>query len=81
MQWGWSATEKEAFAVMDAFAEAGGTFLDTADVYSNWVEGNRGGVAEEIIGRWMKKDQPSMIFHHPPRKRRLIARRGAYKNV
>jgi aryl-alcohol dehydrogenase-like predicted oxidoreductase len=37
----------------DAFVEAGGNSIDTADVYSNWVEGNPGGVAEEIIGRWM----------------------------
>ncbi len=54
MQWGWSATEEAAFEVMDAFVEAGGTFIDTADVYSNWVEGNNGGVSEEIIGRWLK---------------------------
>jgi aryl-alcohol dehydrogenase-like predicted oxidoreductase len=39
---------------MDAFVAAGGNFLDTADVYSRWVEGNPGGVSEEIIGRWMK---------------------------
>src|SRR5690349_15856081 len=54
MQFGWSADEQASFAVMDAFAEAGGTFLDTADVYSRWVEGNPGGVSEEIIGRWMQ---------------------------
>jgi aryl-alcohol dehydrogenase-like predicted oxidoreductase len=40
---------------MDAFVEAGGNFIDTADVYSRWVEGNSGGVAEEIIGRWIKQ--------------------------
>jgi aryl-alcohol dehydrogenase-like predicted oxidoreductase len=54
MQWGWTATEAQAFAVMDAFVEAGGNFLDTADVYSRWVPGNPGGVSEQIIGRWMK---------------------------
>lgn len=54
MQWGWTATEEDAFAVMDAFVEHGGNFLDTADVYSRWAEGNPGGVAEQIIGRWMK---------------------------
>ena len=54
MQWGWTATEAQAFQVMDAFAEAGGNFLDTADVYSRWVEGNPGGVSEMIIGRWVK---------------------------
>jgi aryl-alcohol dehydrogenase-like predicted oxidoreductase len=40
---------------MDAFVEAGGTFIDTADIYSRWAEGNPGGVSEEIIGRWMKE--------------------------
>jgi len=54
MQWGWTATEEQAIQVMDAFVEAGGNFIDTADVYSRWVEGNPGGVSEEIIGRWMK---------------------------
>jgi len=54
MQWGWTATREQAFRVMDAFVEAGGNFLDTADVYSRWVEGNPGGVSETIIGEWMK---------------------------
>ena len=54
MQWGWTATEAQGFEVMDAFVEAGGNFLDTADVYSRWVEGNPGGVSEMIIGRWVK---------------------------
>jgi aryl-alcohol dehydrogenase-like predicted oxidoreductase len=55
MQWGWTADEPTSFAVMDAFVAAGGNFIDTADVYSRWAEGNRGGVSEEIIGRWMKE--------------------------
>ncbi|GGR42013.1 aldo/keto reductase [Streptomyces roseolus] len=50
---GWSADEERSFAVLDAYAAAGGNFLDTADVYSEWVEGNRGGESETIIGRWM----------------------------
>ena len=54
MQWGWTADEDTAIAVMDAFVAAGGTFIDTADIYSRWAEGNPGGVSEEIIGRWMK---------------------------
>jgi aryl-alcohol dehydrogenase-like predicted oxidoreductase len=54
MQWGWTADEATSCAVMDAFAEAGGSFLDTADVYSRWAKDNPGGVSEEIIGRWMK---------------------------
>jgi aryl-alcohol dehydrogenase-like predicted oxidoreductase len=55
MQWGWTATEDEAFATMDAFVAAGGNFIDTADVYSRWAKGNPGGVSEQIIGRWMKE--------------------------
>ncbi len=54
MQFGWTADEGSAFGVMDAFGEAGGNFLDTANVYSRWVPGNPGGVSEEIIGRWLK---------------------------
>ncbi|MEU3395563.1 aryl-alcohol dehydrogenase-like predicted oxidoreductase [Streptomyces filamentosus] len=50
---GWSADEQRSFAVLDAYAAAGGNFLDTADVYSEWVEGNEGGESETIIGRWM----------------------------
>lgn len=55
MQWGWTADEATSFEVMDAYMAAGGNFLDTADVYSRWVEGNPGGVSEEIIGRWMQE--------------------------
>jgi aryl-alcohol dehydrogenase-like predicted oxidoreductase len=55
MQWGWTADEKTAFTIMDAFIENGGNFLDTADFYSRWIPGHSGGVSEEIIGRWMKE--------------------------
>lgn len=55
MQFGWTADEAASFAVMDAFAEAGGNFIDTADIYSNWAAGNTGGDSERIIGRWMKE--------------------------
>ena len=54
MNFGWTADEKTSFAVMDAFAEAGGNFIDTADIYSRWVDGNDGGVSEEVIGRWLR---------------------------
>jgi aryl-alcohol dehydrogenase-like predicted oxidoreductase len=50
---GWTADEQQSFAVLDAFADAGGTFIDTADVYSAWVPGHRGGESEEVLGRWM----------------------------
>jgi aryl-alcohol dehydrogenase-like predicted oxidoreductase len=54
MQFGWTADEAASFDVMDAYVEAGGNFIDTADIYSSWAPGNPGGVSEEIIGRWMK---------------------------
>ncbi len=54
MQFGWTTDEPSACAVMDAFVEAGGNFIDTADIYSNWAPGNPGGVSEQIIGRWMR---------------------------
>jgi aryl-alcohol dehydrogenase-like predicted oxidoreductase len=51
---GWSANESQSQAVLDAFDSLGGNFIDTADVYSEWVEGNKGGESETIIGNWMK---------------------------
>jgi len=54
MQFGWTADEAASFAVLDAYTAAGGNFIDTADIYSNWVAGNGGGEAESVIGRWMK---------------------------
>ena len=54
MQFGWTADEPTSFAVMDAFQEAGGNFIDTADIYSNWVgEASYSGKSEEVIGRWV----------------------------
>jgi aryl-alcohol dehydrogenase-like predicted oxidoreductase len=50
---GWTADEAESFAILDAYAAAGGNFVDTADGYSQWVPGHRGGESEEIVGRWM----------------------------
>lgn len=54
MQFGWTTDEPSSFAVLDAYVDAGGNFLDTADIYSSWADGNPGGVSEEILGRWMK---------------------------
>ena len=50
---GWTADAAQSFAVLDAYAAAGGNFIDTADSYSAWVEGNSGGESESIIGDWM----------------------------
>jgi aryl-alcohol dehydrogenase-like predicted oxidoreductase len=54
MQFGWSADEPTSQAIMDAYYQAGGNFIDTADIYTIWTPGNPGGVSEEMIGRWMK---------------------------
>ncbi|MEU7428425.1 aldo/keto reductase [Streptomyces sp. NPDC040750] len=51
---GWTADEQTSFAVLDAYTAAGGNFVDTADSYSAWIEGNKGGESETIIGKWVK---------------------------
>ncbi|MDB5680659.1 MAG: alcohol dehydrogenase [Sphingomonas bacterium] len=51
---GWTADKATSFAVLDAFADAGGTLVDTADVYSAWVPGHKGGESETVIGEWLK---------------------------
>src|SRR5438309_5031777 len=53
---GWTADEPTSFAILDAFVDAGGAMIDTADVYSAWVPGHRGGESETVIGRWLKRD-------------------------
>ncbi|MGK5630353.1 aldo/keto reductase [Streptomyces sp. URMC 123] len=50
---GWTADKDESFAILDAYAAAGGNFIDTADVYSAWVPGNSGGESETVIGEWL----------------------------
>lgn len=52
---GWTADEKTSFDLLDAFFDAGYNAIDTADVYSSWVDGHKGGESEEIIGRWLKR--------------------------
>src|SRR3954453_17072576 len=52
----WTADEPTSFAVLDAFVDAGGNMIDTADVYSAWVPGHQGGESERLIGRWLKSD-------------------------
>ena len=51
---GWSVDERTTFALLDAFVDAGFNLIDTADVYSAWVDGNQGGESETLIGRWLK---------------------------
>jgi aryl-alcohol dehydrogenase-like predicted oxidoreductase len=52
---GWTADERTSFRLLDALVESGFNFVDTADVYSVWAPGNRGGESETIIGRWLRK--------------------------
>ena len=52
---GWTATGEEAFRILDRFVAAGGTMIDTADVYSAWVPGHQGGESESLIGEWLKR--------------------------
>jgi aryl-alcohol dehydrogenase-like predicted oxidoreductase len=51
----WTADEETSFAILDAFVGAGGTMIDSADVYSAWVPGHTGGESERLIGRWLEK--------------------------
>lgn len=50
---GWTAGERESFAVLDAYVDAGGNFIDTADQYAAFVPGYHGGESETMIGRWL----------------------------
>ncbi len=50
---GWTADESKSFEVLDAFVAAGLNFIDTADAYSAWVPGHKGGESEEMIGKWL----------------------------
>ncbi|MBU6257798.1 MAG: aldo/keto reductase [Burkholderiales bacterium] len=50
---GWTADERTSFALLDAWTEAGGNLIDTADVYSTWAPGHVGGESETLIGRWI----------------------------
>ena len=62
---GWSIDEKRSFELLDRFVDAGFNLVDTADVYSAWAPGNRGGESETIIGKWLR--------HSGKRDRVLIA--------
>ena len=53
---GWTADEATSHKLLDAFVDAGFSFVDTADVYSRWFPGNKGGESETVIGTWLKKD-------------------------
>ena len=52
---GWTADEVMSFRLLDSFVDSGFNFIDTADVYSKWAPGNRGGESETILGKWLKR--------------------------
>lgn len=54
---GWTADQATSFRLLDAFVAAGFNAVDTADVYSKWVPGNRGGESETIIGKWLNSSK------------------------
>ena len=51
---GWTADPATSFAILDAFVDAGFNAVDTADVYSRWAPGHRGGESETVLGDWIK---------------------------
>ncbi len=55
MQFRWTTTENEAYRILDHYFEAGGNLIDTADMYTQWAPNGKGGEAETIIGKWLKK--------------------------
>lgn len=61
---GWTADEARSFEILDGFADADFNLIDTADVYSVWQQGNKGGESETIIGNWMqqRKNREQMVI-------------------
>jgi aryl-alcohol dehydrogenase-like predicted oxidoreductase len=60
---GWTADENQSREVLSAYASHGGNFIDTADVYSEWKEGNQGGESETIIGKWLQgRDRSKFVI-------------------
>lgn len=61
---GWTVDEKQSFKLLDAFVDAGFDFIDTADTYSWWVDGNTGAESETIIGKWLaeRKNRDKIIL-------------------
>ena len=84
---GWTADEEQSFAVLDAYAAAGGNFIDTADSYSHWVPGNSGGESETIIGRWLtaRANRDSIVIAtkvgHDRDLRRQVILDGAQRSL
>ncbi|AYF77753.1 aldo/keto reductase [Nocardia yunnanensis] len=73
---GWTADREQSFAVLDAFAAAGGNLIDTADAYSAWAPGNSGGESETILGEWMAARGNRDTIHIATKVAKLPARPG-----
>src|SRR3546814_6651934 len=52
---GWTADKQTSFAILDRFVDRGGCMIDTADVYSAWIDGHTGGESERVIGEWLRR--------------------------
>jgi len=76
---GWTADEAISHRILDAFVDAGFSFIDTADVYSRWVPGHTGGESEAIIGSWLKKDPAKRAKVQIATKCGMIPADGALK--
>lgn len=59
---GWTVDEATSFTLLDKFISAGFNFIDTADIYSKWVPGNKGGDSETIIGKWLKRGNRNKVI-------------------
>lgn len=78
---GWTADEDASSAVLDAFVAAGGSFVDTADVYSEWAPGHRGGESEAVLGRWMAARGNRADVVVATKVGKLSTRRGTSRDV
>ncbi len=73
---GWTVDADGSFALLDAYVAAGGNFIDTADVYSEWIPGNTGGDSERIMGQWLSARGSRSDLVIATKVAKLTARRG-----
>jgi aryl-alcohol dehydrogenase-like predicted oxidoreductase len=78
---GWTVDEPTAFVLLDAFVAAGFNLIDTADVYSHWVQGHSGGESETVIGKWLKRsgNRPKVVIATKVGKEMGPTRKGLSK--
>lgn len=73
---GWTVDRDDSFALLDEYVAQGGNFIDTADVYSEWVPGNTGGDSERIMGDWLRARGGRADVVIATKVAKLTARRG-----